>query len=162
MNTFSEESKNRYINSGPTIKLYDEEFKQYHNIIIIYMHLSKYNIIYIFYLSCCWGWNVLFLCVFEDNPTTSATCGLIEFQTRPLIDVIRSAIPSPESSFVPRIIVVVPGGQTLHRRAPVSFWYKPEFQDQQRWCFTVFCHVCARAQFQICWLKHSWSLFAWC
>ena len=49
--------------------------------------------------------------------------------------------PSPESCFVPRIIVVVPAGQALHTRAPISFWYEPELQNRQYWYFVS----CARA-----------------
>lgn len=52
------------------------------------------------------------------------------------IHLICSSLPShptpprPESWIVPRIIVVVPAGQALHSRAPVSSWYKPELHNQ--------------------------------
>lgn len=52
------------------------------------------------------------------------------------IHLICSSLPShptpprPESWIVPRIIVVVPGGQALHSRAPVSSWYKPGHHNQ--------------------------------
>ena len=37
--------------------------------------------------------------------------------------------------------MVVPAGQALHTRAPISFWYEPEFQNRQYWYFVS----CARA-----------------
>ena len=106
-----------------------------HLYIIYIIHII---LLFIFFIQT----NVLCMsCCYRAVMVSCASCEVCNDLTPVRIPGSATPSPRPESCFVPRIIVVVPAGQALHTRAPISFWYEPEFQNRQYWYFVS----CARA-----------------